>query len=187
VAIADHNSIAGTEEARRVAHEGLILVPAMEITTEEGHILAYNISEKVDRDLSVAETIDRVHAQGGMAVAAHPYRLRTGIGENVVRDNKFDAVEGMNARSTSKGNRKAVELADSLGLPITGGSDAHRVENIGRGVTIVPADCSDVDELLKSIRDHQTTVEGKSRGRKQSIAYATKVVGNWAGRGFKKI
>ena len=187
VAIADHNSMAGSREAMRLAHENLIVIPAMEVTTEEGHVVAYNISEEVKRGLPVAEAIDRIRSQGGMAVAAHPYRMRTGLGEDVVRANRFDAIEGMNARSTSKGNAKAVELADSLGLPITGGSDAHHADSIGRGVTVIHVDCSDVDDVMRSIREHRTTVEGSSRGKKQSIAYATKVVGNWAGRGFKKI
>ncbi len=187
VAVADHNSMAGTREAMRLAHDDLIVIPAMEVTTEEGHVVAYNISEEVKRGLPVAEAIDRIHSQGGMAVAAHPYRMRTGLGEDVVRANRFDAIEGMNARSTSKGNARAVELADSLGLPITGGSDAHHADNIGRGVTIIRVDCSDVDDVMRSIREHRTTVEGSSRGKKQSIAYATKVVGSWAGRGFRKI
>ncbi len=187
VAIADHNSLAGSEEARGLPHEGLVLVPAMELTTQEGHVVAYNISEEVERDLPVGEAIDRIHAQGGMAVAAHPFRRGTGLGQHVVRSNRFDALEGMNARSTSRGNARAVDLADSIGLPITGGSDAHNVTSIGRGVTVVPVDCADADELLRIIKEHHSSVEGMSRGRRQSVAYATKVVRDWAGRGFKKI
>ncbi|MDD1770510.1 MAG: CehA/McbA family metallohydrolase [Methanomassiliicoccales archaeon] len=187
VAIADHNSLSGSREAMKLAPEGLIVVPAMEVTTEDGHMLAYDIADEIERGLSVAETIDRIHSQGGMAVAAHPYRMRTGLGEDVIKANRFDAIEGMNARSTSKGNAKAVDLADSLGLPITGGSDAHRAENVGRGLTIISVDCSDADDVIRSVRENRSSVEGRSRGRKQSIAFATKVMGNWAGRGFRKI
>jgi len=187
VAIADHNSLAGSREARKLAPEGLIVVPAMEVTTEDGHVLAYNITEEVKRGLSVADTIDRIRSQGGMAVAAHPYRMRTGLGEDVVRSHRFDAIEGMNARSTSKGNAKALDLANSLGLPITGGSDAHRAENIGRGLTIISVDCYDAEDVMRCVRENRSIVEGRSRGKKQSIAFATKVVGNWAGRGFRKI
>ncbi|MGD1060852.1 MAG: CehA/McbA family metallohydrolase [Methanomassiliicoccales archaeon] len=187
VAIADHNSLSGSREALDIAPEGLIVVPAMELSTEDGHMLAYNIAEEVQRDLSVAEAIDQIHSQGGIAVAAHPFRMRTGLGEETVRANRFDGIEGMNARSTSNGNAKAVELAGSLGLPITGGSDAHRADQVGRGITITNLDCSSAEDVLHCVEDGCSTVEGRSRGKKQSIAYATKVVGYWVGRGFKKI
>jgi predicted metal-dependent phosphoesterase TrpH len=187
VAVADHNSLSGTFQAMRIASDDTIVVPAIEITTEEGHVLAYNVTEEVPRDLSVAETIDIIRSQGGIAVAPHPFRRRTGLGAAVVMVNRFDAIEGMNARSTAKGNAKAVELANSLHLPMTGGSDAHRPENVGRGVTIVADDCIDADGVLKCVLEHRSSVEGKSRGRRQSIGYATKVVGGWTRRGFRRI
>jgi hypothetical protein len=54
---------------------------------------------------------------------------------------RFDAVEGFNASvfwSQRVCNRVAREAAATLGLPLTGGSDAHTLATVGQGYTLFP-------------------------------------------------
>ncbi|MGD1999345.1 MAG: hypothetical protein PVJ00_02175 [Desulfobacterales bacterium] len=55
---------------------GLILIPGTEITNETDgyHILAVDIKEYIDPGLPVEEIVDRIHAQGAIAIAPHPHR-----------------------------------------------------------------------------------------------------------------
>jgi hypothetical protein len=183
LAITDHNNM----DCYPSVAEDIMILPGMEITTADGHVLAYLIGEPVPRGRSVDETIDLIHDQGGIAVAAHPYRWWSGLGEENVRGRKFDAVETLNSRSMGLGNRRAARLARSIGVSEVGGSDAHVTAHIGRAWTVFPDDCQNAEDMVKAIRTGATSAEGRGRGIGQTIAYGTKSIARWAGRGFKRL
>ena len=75
IAITDHEDARGGLEARELAAKrGLKVevVPGAEITTRHGHLLALFIEETPPIFRSVEATIEAIHAQGGIAIAAHP-------------------------------------------------------------------------------------------------------------------
>jgi hypothetical protein len=73
IAITDHDEIRGALEAQQLAPSyGVQVITGSEISTLEGHLLAYFIEHKVSKGLSLIETIQRVRDQGGLCVAAHP-------------------------------------------------------------------------------------------------------------------
>jgi predicted metal-dependent phosphoesterase TrpH len=187
IGIADHNTLKGGTEAKAQAPPSLIVIPAVEVTSEEGHILAYNVSEDIPRGRSVAETIDLIHRSGGIAVAAHPYRMWSGLGSKVILRNRFDAIEAINGRNTMDGNRKAIALAERAHLSVVAGSDAHRPEKIGEGLTIFPDDCRTVDDLIKAILDGRTHVEGAGRGTRETLRYGSRSIAQWIGRGMRRL
>jgi len=187
VAVVDHNSLRGAREAMASAPKDIIVVPGMEITSAEGHILAYNISEEVPRDLSAGETVDLVRMQGGIAVAAHPYRIWSGLGERATRQIRFDAVEAFNGRNTAYGNRRASRLAEELGLPTTAGSDAHRPGLVGSAFLVFADDCGDADSIIGAILSKKVKVGGRGRGAGQTLAYGARSIGMWARRGFRRL
>jgi len=187
VAVVDHNSFIGSEEALALDDRDIIVLPGMEITTAAGHVLAYHVTEAVEKDLSVEETIDRIHGLAGIAVAPHPYRIWSGLGRNEVVKGNFDAVEVMNARSLRGSNERAQALARSLDRPETGGSDAHSSDHIGKALTVFPDSCGSADDLVKAILKKQTTAEGSSRTALGSVGYGLKCISEWAGRGFRRL
>jgi hypothetical protein len=186
VAISDHNSIRGSREAMEIESD-VIVVPAIEITSSEGHILAYDIMENIDRDLSVYETVRRIHDLGGIAVAPHPYRIWSGLGEKAVREADFDAIETINGRSLEGANRRAVQLAKSLGLAMTGGSDAHDQEEMGKAYTIVPDGCKCSGDVVQAIIEGRSEAGGMGRTRGASLSYGKKCIGQWLGRGMRRL
>jgi len=187
IGVTDHNTLKGGLEAKASAPPDLLVIPAVEVTSEEGHILAYNVSEDVPRGRTAAETIDIIHQLGGIAVAAHPYRMWSGLGSTVILRSNFDAIEVMNGRNTREGNRKAMMLAERAHLPVTGGSDAHRAEKIGEALTIFPDDCHTIEELMKAILDGRTHVEGAGRGTRETFRYGSRSISQWLGRGMKRL
>ena len=186
-AITDHNSIDGSLEACRIASEvGLIAVRGVEISSSEGHVLAYGISSLVPRGLPLEETIRRVHDLDGIAVAAHPTRFGSGIGIDRVANMGFDAVEVLNGGSSRRGNRIASGLAGNHRLPVTGGSDAHKSVEIGRAVTVVD-DVSCEKDVLKAVTEGRARVEGRSRNCIVGIMHTAEATFDWARRGFRRI
>jgi len=130
IAVTDHDAIAGSLAALEYATDSFRVVPAVEVSSTDGHILALGVRELVEKDMPARKTVDAIHALGGMAIAAHPYdRWRTGVGDLILKL-PFDAVEVCNGHTF--GNRKdPVRACLEGGLPMVGGSDAHTPNEIG--------------------------------------------------------
>jgi len=78
-ALTNHNRVSTGKAARRLAAgtPGPIVIPGQEITGRGFHIAAAGLEERVDWTRGPAEAIRGVHAQGGVAIAAHPGRSFT--------------------------------------------------------------------------------------------------------------
>jgi len=74
IAITNHNQTLagriGRWAARRSA--GPMVIVGEEITARDFHLIGVGIEEAVEWDQPAAAAIDQVHAQGGVAIAAHP-------------------------------------------------------------------------------------------------------------------
>jgi len=179
LAITDHNSISGWTDAETLAKEmGLVFVRAVEISTKDGHVLAYGVHELVPRGLSIDETIKKVHESGGVAVAAHPRRFPSGMGLELARSHPFDGIEIINGGSSSRSNRHARKVAESKGSAITAGSDAHELDQVGKAYTIIDS-VSTEDDVLDAIRKKKTSVGGRSRSMSEGIHYSWEVFVEW--------
>lgn len=161
-AVTDHDSVAGLPEATE-KKSNLIVIPGVEVTARGAHILALDVSEPITAGLPVAETVDRIHDQGAVAVIAHPYSVfKTWVNGREMEEAKFNAVEVANANQFPYGwmLKRNVALAERLGLPQTGGSDAHISDTVGRAYTVVEANSRDVDDVVRSIRRGYTEALG---------------------------
>ncbi len=79
MAITDHNSIKGSLEALKLKPKDFVIIPGMEISTADGHILALNVKKEIQRELSVEETVEKILDQGGVPVVPHLFRKMSGI------------------------------------------------------------------------------------------------------------
>jgi hypothetical protein len=159
VAITDHDVIDGAIEAEKIA-EGMIVIPGIEVSTADGHIIVLGVKEVIPAKLSLDETIEIARKKNGVIVAAHPFHiLRHPIGDFSKLD--IDAVEVYNSRYIlGLANKKAARIASKNGFPQVAGSDAHTAEFVGYGVTVVEADSRDAQSILKSISEGRTYVKG---------------------------
>jgi predicted metal-dependent phosphoesterase TrpH len=152
IAITDHERIDGAQRAAELHATGdfsFDLVVGEEITTRRGHVLALFVHERIPALLPLDESLRRIHAQGGIAIAAHPMApLPLSVGRRSLRRVRdatheavyFDALELFNPSHAGRMRQDArLELnAAELGLPGVGNSDGHVLEGIGTGATSFP-------------------------------------------------
>jgi len=175
IAITDHERIDAGLAARAIAAARGLRVQVVlgeEITTRGGHLLALFIEERIRPWSSLRHSVAEVHAQGGLAIVAHPlvpYPL-CASGRSIRRltrdpDPRYrpDGVEAFNSTTASmRWGRQAPELVAELGLAGLGSSDAHRAADVGRAVTLFPG--SSPDDLRRAILERTTSWQGEPYG-----------------------
>jgi len=162
LAVTDHGTLEGGWRAAERCRE-IVVIPGMEVETPSGHILALNVERPVEEGLSFVEAVERIHELGGLAVVAHPISLlRPLLDVDVLRASRPDALEVVNAASFPHSWMARINraLAMKLGLPMTGGSDAHIPQAIGRAYTVIDSDSRSVSDILEAVREGRTEALG---------------------------
>lgn len=152
IAITDHDTMDGVEEAVAAGKKlGIIVIPAAEITTDVGDILAYGISEIPDG--TPLQILNAIHDQGGVAAIAHPcgpwLPLRF-VDMLELFEGKIDALETYNASTPMEYNVEAMRVAKKAGLPGVAGSDAHLPEQVG--AAFIETNAKSVEDILTAIK-----------------------------------
>ena len=162
IAITDHDSIDGAKKAL-ACNTSVLVIPGIEVTTKQGHLLVLGVTEIIPAGLDVEVTVAIARRMGALLILPHPYHVWR---HGVARRRKagmmvVDAVESFNSRYiVGSANRKAERIALKLGKPCVGGSDAHNARFIGFGRTYVDAE-KNVPAILDAIRAGNVTCGGK--------------------------
>jgi len=151
VAITDHDRIDGALRAAAMHAAGeyhFELVVGEEITTRSGHVVGLFLREPIPALRPVAETVERIHAQGGLAVAAHPLGVFLSLGSGSLRrlqadphpERRLDAVELINPSLGGRLRHRTLARLNTreLHLPGLGSSDAHVLETVASAWTWYP-------------------------------------------------
>ena len=174
ICLTEHQVVWDREDVDQLSQDaGIRIFRGNEFTTNQGDILVFGFYEDIKELLCIQELRDKVTAAGGYMVAAHPFRgFKTfGIGQlqmTVAQASKrkvfefVDAVEVENGKLAPDENQMAGDVAENIGLPGTGGSDAHRVDEIGTWVTEFENDIEDENDLLRELH----------AGRFRAVSYA---------------
>ncbi|MEO8638689.1 MAG: PHP-associated domain-containing protein [Chloroflexota bacterium] len=172
IAVTDHERIDGALRARELHAAGdyhFGLVVGEEITTRRGHVLALFLSERVPPLRPLEETIERIHAQGGIAIAPHPMApLTPSLGRrSLVRlhhdpdlSHRLDAIEMLNPSVAGRARRPHRHALNQLmELAAVGNSDAHVLEHVGTGWTWFPG--ASEEDYRRAIADRTTEAQGE--------------------------
>ncbi len=157
IAITDHNNFKNWESLKKLKFDDFVVIPGEEVSTLQGHLLTLGITEEIKPKQDVLETIDKVHQQGGITIAPHPFD----IAKEGIRDfSKFtDVIEVFNSMSLDKfANLRAKRFAVKFGKPMSVGTDAHQKEWIGRSITQVNS-YPDIDSVLEEIMSGNTQLK----------------------------
>lgn len=147
ICVTEHNSYEKSAPVLETAAEmNFPVFRGAEISTTLGHLLVYGIKgdgwliRRYWGRLPGEEVLRAATAAGGVVVAAHPcksgyqfYGAHLAAAYPVII-----GVEVCNGTCGPEDNQAAARLAAELGLPGTGGSDAHRFHEIGRCCTEIP-------------------------------------------------
>src|SRR5712692_6967071 len=133
LAITDHNVLAVDSS------DEVVILPGIEISTRDGHILGLGLSETVPRGMSADDTIRRINNLHGVSIVPHPYDLlRSSVRPHTLEVHP-DAIEVINSSSFlhSVTWKRARKFAEKQNYAMTAGSDSHIPQTIGRAFTEV--------------------------------------------------
>jgi predicted metal-dependent phosphoesterase TrpH len=171
VCLTEHQNRWSAGEVEELMQAGGIQVfQGNEITTNQGDILVFGYDREIRGVVPIQDLRKEVEAVGGLMIAAHPFRgfLLFGISqlqldlEQACKRSVFQHVDGLeihNCKVTDPENDMARRVAERLGLLGVAGSDAHRLDEVGKCVTIFEREIRAEQELIEEIRAGRFTIE----------------------------
>ena len=150
IAVTDHDSMDAVKEAQRHgADSGVIVVAGQEITTSwpaQTHLMGWFLEKPVKRGMSLEDTVEAIHDQGGMAIIPHPFMpvyfgsIQPGMLSRLIEKHAVDGIEmvftvPIGARRRRLLDEFFAQNSKRLGAAI-GGSDCHfGAHDIAQAVT----------------------------------------------------
>jgi predicted metal-dependent phosphoesterase TrpH len=188
-ALTDHNSVRGHAELPEVLreHADWIVVPGVEVSTLEGHLLIYGVAEAPVPRRPAAETIAWAVERHGVPVLAHPFRWSHGVGRALATTLAVPAIEALNGHNRRTPNERARKVMAERSLGAAGGSDAHRPAEVGRAFTRFPEGTRTTDAALTALQTGSTTADGASATALSAARAALRSAALRLGRGFRPI
>ena len=156
IAVTDHNEISGALEAEAKANGVKIIVSEEVKTATQGEVIGLFIKKRIPQGMTLRETLDEIHAQGGLAYVPHPFDRMHSVPdyEHLLAElERIDAFEVYNARvAVGAFNEEAARFAAKYRLPAGAGSDSHVAQGLG-SVRITMRDFDGPEEFLESLRE----------------------------------
>lgn len=187
IAISDHDDLRGSLEARELCGKyGVDVVPAIELTTQGGHLLALFIERPIPSHRPLIEAVLRVGEAGGLVVIPHPNsRLAHSLTHEDIRQiaahpEASKVLVGIEVFTGCLlvGSQTAPlrGLAHQLHLCEVAGSDAHVRELIGSGV--VRFSGLSAADLRKALVNRQVTpiVRFSPTGAQVALTWTKKTI-----------
>jgi hypothetical protein len=189
MALTDHNTIKGCIKAQKVAPKDFLVIPGVEISTADGHLLAFNVTENIRGGLSVEETVERIIDAGGEPIVPHLFRLLSGIKKEklIGIQTKVSAIEVFNGCSVPSTNLKSAKVARAFNLGGIGGSDSHDPLYAGYAYTVVDSTDLRIDTILSEIQKKKTWGEGLTMPLAYRRDRMVLSIRQYVQRGFKRI
>ena len=161
--LTEHRKFDFDKDYSALAEEnGVLIMKGSELDTNMGHFLVYGVTEALtdtvdfsDVTMDAMELVRAAEEFGAIAVPAHPGRF--GIGLCEFADNGADfslikAAERLNGSNRPGEQERAEEFIERLGVPATGGSDAHLVSAIGKCMTSFDGQVLNESDLVRELR-----------------------------------
>lgn len=180
IAICDHNEIKGAVEAQKISEGNPKVIIGEEIKTTSGEIIGLFLNKKIEKNLTLSDTINQIKRQGGLVCIPHPGETlrREAIKRNCIKDIilEVDIIEAYNARTIfPKDNCWAEEVAKLNSKPRIAGSDAHFIYKISSAINLID-DFKDSTEFLNTLKKGQFLIS-KSFVEDQLLSKIIKLLG----------
>ncbi|MFZ0892090.1 MAG: CehA/McbA family metallohydrolase [Thermoplasmata archaeon] len=188
-ALTDHNTVVSHAALRELnrKYPRLWFLPGIEVSTQEGHLLVYGVSELPPIYRPLADTLDWIRDRGGVSVLAHPLRWSHGVGRRIAESAPVAAIEAVNGHNSTLANARAEVIAARRAIGSTGGSDAHELLDLGRAYTEFPGEVDSLDDLLEALRHGRVSGAGNSLTGFARARLAFRTTLRRLGRGLRPI
>lgn len=161
IAITNHNKPTYNKYLKEYAAErNILLIPGIELTVENKHIVLLNIEEYKDGEVKTISELKKYKSEKSLIIAPHPYfptfhSLNSRLEEYI---NLFDAIEYTHFYFKKINfNKKAQKKAEEYNLPLVGVSDAHSLRQIGTTYSLVEAE-KNPEAVIKAIKEGKIEV-----------------------------
>lgn len=167
VVITEHDWLWSEEELDelRAATPGIQIFAGIEVSAYEGHFLCYGVTDPkaLPKSIKVNDLCREVHAQGGVVIAAHPYRWGQNFDEILEQEPLLDGLEIMSSNMDAHCRKKAREHKAERTTPWSalGNSDAHQLDKVACCYSVFVHAVRDQTDLLEALRTGQ--VEARER------------------------
>ncbi len=155
-----------TEVASLGKRHNFLVIPGIEVNTEDGHIVVFGLDRFVYGMHRMYELARLAEAASAVMIAAHPYRRQlpfelrhegdwTRAIERAVANpacSHVTAIETYNGRGTDRENAFSAEVAAQLNLAGVAASDAHERKDIGRCATEFDHQITNPEDLITELR-----------------------------------
>jgi len=189
IAVCDHDTMASAAEVRaRGEAAGLAVVCGMEVTTRwpaQTHVVGWFLERPVRSGMTLGDTVDAIHDQGGLAIIPHPFMptyfasCQPGMLARLIERHPVDGIEVEHSSPITAGRRR--QLAEfynanreRLGAAI-GASDSH----FGRhdlGQVLTEFEGEDAGAFRRAVEERRTQPR---RGRPASVPVSVALRQQW--------
>jgi predicted metal-dependent phosphoesterase TrpH len=167
VCLTEHDFFWDPAEAAALSkRHDFLVIPGIEVNTEDGHIVVFGLESFVYGMHRLHELARMAEAAGAVMIAAHPYRRQlpfelrhegdwTHALERAVANpacSHVTAVETQNGRGSDRENAFSAEVAARLSLPTVAASDAHERKDIGRCATEFEREITGLEDLITELK-----------------------------------
>lgn len=128
----------------------LLCIPGMEVTGKV-HLLAIGIHTSIDKRLPVKKQVEEIHKQGGLAIAAHPFRKGNTYKDNELFQSGLDAMECGGILTDWKD--EFYTKLQGHDIPCVYNSDAHRAIALMTNWNVCDREIKSLDDLKVAIRE----------------------------------
>lgn len=154
IAITHHGVQYCDNELNDYAREkGVLLIPGVETFIQRKHVLLINFSSR--KHILTYDDLRKYKNDDMLVIAPHPYYLVSEcVGNDLTRHRDcFDAVEYCHYYYRFfNPNKKAERVAQKLGLPMIGNSDAHKTFQFGKTYSYVYAEEKSITSIIQAIK-----------------------------------
>lgn len=160
IVITEHDWLWSEEELDelRAATPGILVYAGVEVSAHEGHFLCYGVSDlsKMPKGIKAKELCHAVHAEGGVVIAAHPYRWGQDFDEILSQQTLLDGFEVKSSHMDKECRKRALaKHLEHAAWSAVGNSDAHQLEVLACCYTRFPHYIRDQSDLLEALRSGQ--------------------------------
>jgi len=178
LAITNHDVVTFSQELERYAADrGILLIPGVELTLSNKHVLIVNPDLETELGIGSLGHLAGIKSDRNLIIAPHPFYpgfkcLRSKLEEYI---SSFDAVEfSFFYNHLVNQNKGSVRVADAHGKPLVGSSDCHNIWQVGYTYSLVEAE-KNIPSIIAAVKAGKV----KLATTPLSVAAMIRVMANW--------
>jgi predicted metal-dependent phosphoesterase TrpH len=164
IAFTGHNQIWDGKAARRFSAfmGGPTVIPGQEILSLGHHVIAVGTHTVIEGGHSAATLIDHVHRQGGIAIAAHPFKdMWAGFDATAMKTLDGGEICHPIVYWPEQAQHELEQFAARGRFAAIGSSDFHGIGRLGLCRTYVFARDTTAEAILDAVRARRTVIYGR--------------------------